>query len=57
MVGHPGGDAQPLERWTEMGLVVATDPSPRTRKTNLLQGAESVARETRGGQAGGRSTY
>lgn len=39
MVGHPGGDARPLERWTEMGLVVATDPSPRTRKTDRLQGS------------------
>lgn len=39
MVGHPGGDARPLERWTEMGLVVAPDPSPRTRKTHLLRGS------------------
>lgn len=57
MVGHPGADARPSERWTEMGLVVATDPAPGTRKTDLLQGAESVARKTKGGRAGGRSTY
>lgn len=44
-------ETEQLEKWTERWLVVATGPFPRTRKTNLLQRAESVARETKGGQA------
>lgn len=45
MIERPGGDARQLETLTETWLVVATDPFPRTRKTSLLQRAESVARK------------
>lgn len=47
MIEHIGGDARRLERLTEMGLVVATDPSPRARKPNLLQGAVSGEKDER----------
>lgn len=53
---HDRGDFWQLEKLTGMRLVVATGPFPRTRgeKINLSQRAESVARKTKGGQAGGR---
>lgn len=56
MIEHIGGDAWRLERLTEMGLVVATDPSPRARKP-ICYKEQSVARKTKGGRAWGRSTY